>query len=63
MTGNLSAAEAPVIRLEQWGKRTAVVIVPRRVDRPSRTFATSNDALAFAAELSREHSWPIEVPS
>ena len=61
MTGNLSAAEAPVIRIETWGKRTAVCIVPRRVDRPSRTFGSSSEALACADDLSRQHGWPIEV--
>lgn len=63
MTGNSSSAGAPVIRMEAWGKRTAVVVEPRRVDSPSRVFGNVAEALEFAGELSREHGWSIEVQS
>ena len=63
MTSNSSGASTPVIRLEQWGRRTAVVVLPRRVDRPSRVFTHSDEAVAFAEDLSRQHGWPVEIPS
>jgi len=47
------------ITLEAWGRRTAVVILPRKVDRPSRTFKSAVEALAFAEQLRQQHGWPI----
>lgn len=48
------------ISIETWGSRTTLVILPRTVDKPSRTFKSGGDALAAADQLRRQHGWPIQ---
>lgn len=48
------------IVITNWGSRVAVIIEPRQVDKPSRSFRDPAEALAFAKELGRVEGWPIE---
>jgi hypothetical protein len=50
----------PIVSIETWERTTAVVLLPRRVDRPTRTFRTSAEALEYADKLRRDHGWPIQ---
>lgn len=48
-----------IIAIERWGRTTAVVLLPRKVDQRTKTFRTAADALAFAEQLRKQHGWPI----
>lgn len=47
------------IVIDQWGRKTAVSVFPRECDKPSRTFETIAEALAFAEQLRKLNGWPI----
>lgn len=49
-----------IVANDIWGTRVLVSVEPRQCDKPTRSFRRSSEALAFAGELARLNSWPIE---